>query len=42
MIDLLYELPERDHKGDKYVIDVEDLKGKMNLDDLRVESKKTA
>jgi len=42
MLDLLYELPERDHEGDKYVIDVEDLKGKMTLDDLRVESKKTA
>jgi ATP-dependent Clp protease ATP-binding subunit ClpX len=42
MLELLYELPERDHEGDKYVIDVEDLKGKLNLDDLRVESKKTA
>ena len=42
MLELLYELPERDHKGDKYVIDAEDLKGKMNLDDLRVESKKSA
>ncbi len=42
MLELLYELPERDHEGDKYLIDAEDLKGKMNLDELRVESKKTA
>ena len=42
MLDLLYELPERDHEGDKYVIDKSDLEGKLSLDDLRVESKKTA
>ncbi|MFI4883552.1 MAG: ATP-dependent Clp protease ATP-binding subunit ClpX, partial [Phycisphaerales bacterium JB064] len=42
MLDLLYELPEHNHDGDKYVIDVDDLKGKLRLDDLRVESKKTA
>ena len=42
MLDLLYELPERDHDGDKYVIDKTDLEGKLSLDDLRVESKKTA
>ncbi|MCW5757496.1 MAG: ATP-dependent Clp protease ATP-binding subunit ClpX [Phycisphaeraceae bacterium] len=42
MLDLLYELPERNHDGDKYVIDADDLNGKLRLEDLRVESKKTA
>ncbi|GIW74340.1 MAG: ATP-dependent Clp protease ATP-binding subunit ClpX [Phycisphaerales bacterium] len=43
MLDLLYELPERDHEGAEYVIDAEDLKAnRLRLDDLRVESKKTA
>ncbi|MEO1007947.1 MAG: ATP-dependent Clp protease ATP-binding subunit ClpX [Planctomycetota bacterium] len=42
MLNLLYELPEHEHEGAKYVIDIDDLQGAPSLDDLRVESKKTA
>jgi len=42
MLDLLYELPDHEHEGAKYVVDEESLAGKLNLADLRTETKKTA